>query len=498
MNSRGLRLRHLGLLALMGAFCCCAFGSPAGSKQSAEGIGRAAGTGEAQCGHYVLQRTCELLGVPLSLESAKQIMPPREEGHNLQMITDALKSLGLHSEGRLLSFERLTKESCPAILFLNPDHWVVLCEASQKQVRIYDGWGRPQQVAPEKFRAAWSGMTLRVWRDAGAPPLPLDGAASANTPRIQFETLFVDKGQVPVAGAVVTYDFSLRNRGAADLAIQEVKTSCACLKSAYPTEAIPPGASGHITLEFRPRPGDGAFMHTALVKSNDPVTPAIVLTAAGRTDAGVVAMPAAIQLDGLVAGERAGCTRPILLTAPGDMPLGIRQVEVGGSALRVTCRASVANVSDGRRAKQTAVLYATFAADANVRGEVAGTLRVRFQSEQTPAIEIPVTATVVGPVEASPSILSLGEVDDRSESRHVITLRSRTGEPLQVLGVDAKELGLTWSSSQLGEQEAAIEFAGLPRVSGRVIDGAVTMRVKLGTRQSAATVSLPVFGLRSE
>ena len=79
-------------------------------------------------------------------------------------------------------------------------------------------------------------------------------SASAQTatdaaPVIEFENDSYDFGTVN-QGEVVKYTFKFRNSGNADLIIRNVKPSCGCTTPTWTSEAVKPGRSGEIQVQF--------------------------------------------------------------------------------------------------------------------------------------------------------------------------------------------------------------------------------------------------------
>jgi hypothetical protein len=77
------------------------------------------------------------------------------------------------------------------------------------------------------------------------PAPPADG----KYPEMTFATTKHDFGLIN-QGDRVTYSFSFKNTGKADLIITSAKGSCGCTIPQYPKEPIKPGASGKIEVSF--------------------------------------------------------------------------------------------------------------------------------------------------------------------------------------------------------------------------------------------------------
>lgn len=85
-------------------------------------------------------------------------------------------------------------------------------------------------------------------------------------PAISFEKKSHDFGTIP-QNEPVNVKFSFTNTGDAPLFIKEVKTSCGCTATDYPTSAIAPGENASVTAEYNAKKV-GAFSKTITVVTN--------------------------------------------------------------------------------------------------------------------------------------------------------------------------------------------------------------------------------------
>jgi hypothetical protein len=115
--------------------------------------------------------------------------------------------------------------------------------------------------------------------DAAASATPnqtaINGVADQGTPRIQFETNFVDFGKTmssePLAGV-----FKFKNVGNGVLKVEPPQASCDCTESMVRPGTLAPGESGEIIYTIKlDRPLDG--QRSISVRSNDPKTPLVKL-----------------------------------------------------------------------------------------------------------------------------------------------------------------------------------------------------------------------------
>jgi hypothetical protein len=103
-------------------------------------------------------------------------------------------------------------------------------------------------------------------------------AASINSPKIVFEEIKHDFGNVP-QGPQLQYNFRFRNTGGATLKIDNVTTSCGCTAaSSGEKKEFAKGESGDITVTYNTQGREGHQEKTIMVFTNDNTEPNRVLT----------------------------------------------------------------------------------------------------------------------------------------------------------------------------------------------------------------------------
>jgi hypothetical protein len=82
-------------------------------------------------------------------------------------------------------------------------------------------------------------------------------------------------GDVP-KGEMLEHDFVVKNTGSADLMITDVKPACGCTLQRF-DKLIKPGAEGKVHLSVDTRSFQGPISKTALIMTNDPITPQVTV-----------------------------------------------------------------------------------------------------------------------------------------------------------------------------------------------------------------------------
>ena len=99
------------------------------------------------------------------------------------------------------------------------------------------------------------------------------------------------------------HNFILTNKGTAPLRISEGQSTCKCTVSKLEKPEIPPGESAKVTIQWKGKGFFGSFSEDAVIVTNDPQWPRLVLTIEGRVTAAVRAVPAELVFSRLTAGE---------------------------------------------------------------------------------------------------------------------------------------------------------------------------------------------------
>ena len=93
-------------------------------------------------------------------------------------------------------------------------------------------------------------------------------AVTESEAEIKFDTIAHDFGDIPM-GEKREYDFVFHNIGNKPLVIQDVNTTCGCIKEFHTVRPVMPGRSGKITAIYEEKyPAPGHFHKGVGVHSN--------------------------------------------------------------------------------------------------------------------------------------------------------------------------------------------------------------------------------------
>ncbi len=454
-----------------------------------------------QCGHWVILRCCQILGVPVEMKDLLVWLPPNERGHHMLALSRTLRRIGLHAEGRQQSFDKLKTGPFPVIAHLEPDHYAAVTSVDDDYIYLFDGTGRRRMSSLREFAQQWTGKILRVWRDPRDGALPKSLVWRKGAPRIQFQTLLLDKGEIRRGEDRVEFVFPIRNAGKADLIVQKIHADCACIETQKPMQPILPGGQGTITLVYKTVAGSGSFSHEALVQTNDPATPLVTLTAAGNTSTAVKFEPSALSLGRIIYGKTKTTTWHMRYT--GDVPLHVEKIEYSGTPMDVTWR--ILDVNDltqyvpalqhsvGLVGRNRHAVEMSFRPRSKEPGKIGGTLMVSTNIEGFERTTVPVQAEMVLPVMLSPEILFLRTMGPEETVKQTVTAWSPGGDSFRITGIDDAGTGLQATYSQDSTERTEITFragtADLRTTAGRE----VRVFVKLEAADESLSLRLPTY-----
>ncbi len=493
-------LRLISGIGLAAVACACAAVGMFGNRVAPGVVGVAPDV--PQCGQWCVLRCCELLGAPLHMSDVLEVLPPRDEGNSLFQIREALQSVGLGAEGQKQPITELTESTqFPVLAHLHsPDHFVVVAGVDGDRVHLFAGKGRRNSVLRDRLAERWSGKVLRVTRGTSDVALPSFLPRRNGAPRLQFDCLFLDKGDVPVVGEPVSFEYRFVNLGNRALVIEAVHPTCPCIEADFPKSPLPPAAEGLIKLVFRNRDANGPFVHETTVETNDPLLPVVVLKAAGYADTGVVVSRARLNLGDVVAGERtvAAC---FVRRAADDRDFTILEVEcdLEGSTVRHFAIGDAdADVPwwPGARggihpSKEATVVEVSWRPPAATSDHyVERRMVIRTNLERFERIAVTVAARVVTPVGLYPSVVSFGEVTAEGTVEQTVKVASRDGTAFRVVGIRPESPGIESSFTNASDGgQAELRFIATGDAAVGAAGTSFVVDVEL---QSGKKLSLPL------
>lgn len=145
-------------------------------------------------------------------------------------------------------------------------------------------------------------------------------AARTGTGHLDFEALEHRFGSVP-EGEVATHTFRFTNTGTQPVRLVNVQASCGCTTPRYTTDAVAPGATGDLVVEYHSQGRPGPFDKTVTLAADGADTPVMTLRITGTVvaDFATSGVPAGTGLQHAFALQNAG-TAPLRIRAVRAMP----------------------------------------------------------------------------------------------------------------------------------------------------------------------------------
>ena|GEM_PF-4060637 len=323
---------------------------------------------------------------------------------------------------------------------------------------------------------------IAVAQDASKPP-------ATGTPRASVDNPIFDAGIVFEDTTTITHTFTLKNTGAADLVIKDIKTDCSCTSVANDKKTVPPGLSVPLTINFhvKGRFGKLAERKTA-VTTNDPRNPVTVLTIRAERRREFALDPPTALL-GLVPMA----TEKILLirVTPGavDKKLDIGKAATSSPFLKV----SSIEPNIPARKNTTRYLLKLHLSPKAPPGFFEQTVRIPCLGAARKTLEIPVRAEIQGPIRMSLFAVQFGIVTDRAKQR-TKSIRLTSDKPFDILSATCNRPWLNIMEEKTREKQSFLKIAITPS-DAPVGSLKATLTLKTDMPEMS-TIRIPVFAFK--
>lgn len=93
-------------------------------------------------------------------------------------------------------------------------------------------------------------------------------AATDGKPKIEFEEVVYNFGNIQESKGKAVHNFEFTNSGTGNLVIVDATAQCGCTRPEFPKQPIAPGKKGVIKVTYNPLGRPGSFDKTVTVKTN--------------------------------------------------------------------------------------------------------------------------------------------------------------------------------------------------------------------------------------
>lgn len=316
---------------------------------------------------------------------------------------------------------------------------------------------------------AWAqDSTTETSDDPGqAAEAPADSKA-----RIEFEETTFDFGDI-TDRAPVSHIFKFRNVGTEVLHITKVNWGCNCTSARALQDEVEPGDEGAVEVTFDPRSRNGPYHKNANVWTNDPTNSMVRLWYNADIDPICSVWPTPVRITN-VAFRHEGAGEFFLTS---DRP-EFKVTRVEGKSRLLSGRVLRAEIvekqpewhaqKDGRPIHQVFIEVSVDkeAPIGPVAGELLVTMHVVNETgeEFEHQIEVPVQATVLGPIEINPGRVNFGKRRAGDDIQRTIRINSRTElDDFKILSIehvakDGVKPEVEWGEVVLGDINRAYDL----------------------------------------
>jgi hypothetical protein len=274
----------------------------------------------------------------------------------------------------------------------------------------------------------------------------------------------------------VEHTFILKNEGDLSLEIKQVRPSCGCTVASISQNTIPPGGQAEVTTRLSLRGRQGAQHKIISVESSDPKQPTLVLALEGTAVEEMRVQPnqlffGRITTDSVVTGT-------VEITVQSTNVVKVTRASSNTSNLTAATESS----PDG---KVIRVLVGT--QPPLERGTLRGNVHIETDHPKYPAMDIAVSAFVVGDITFAPEELPVLESAGQPASRLVL-VRSETGKKFQIIKVEVPIPSVTYKVQPVEAGGYQVELSNIP-ATGDVEGKSVRIQTDL---PGAADIVIPL------
>jgi hypothetical protein len=286
---------------------------------------------------------------------------------------------------------------------------------------------------------------------AGLSDGPAIAEAAENAARVEAVEPNFDFGTMQ-RGTTRSHNFTVKNVGTAPLRLTVGQTSCKCTLGDVTGDAIPPGESTHVTLEWSAKSDQGPFRQTAMILTNDPVQSQVELSIEGKILEASGVVPSQLAFDKIPAGDSR--TAEVYVMAMLQDDLSVTDPEMSDPSTRDKFDVKIEPVKNDQLPDPSAkkgVRITLTAKPGLPIGRFDQWLSLKTNLPEAEKLEVPVIGRVVGDISVygskwndSQGVLILGKVKSVAGAKeHVnIVVRGQGAKDVkfEVQSVDPPEL----------------------------------------------------------
>lgn len=318
----------------------------------------------------------------------------------------------------------------------------------------------------------------------GQAAAPAAAAAKpAAAPKVVVVKDNINVGTV-AKGDMIEQDFVLKNEGAADLHITDVKPACGCTAPKF-DKVIAPGKEGKVHLAIDTKAFQGMISKSAVIMTDDPATPQLTVVVVANVKPYVEVLPYGFfRIQGLV-GEEISNELTLVSDEAGFKPSNPQVFAQGpnGPVPADYMKVTLAPVAEkdrvaGKGPSQYKITLT--ASKATPVGIPAGTVKVATGLAKQPELEMRISGSIAEAVGVVPAQVSFGAVqlkDDSIKKELDVVNRNLKNEAFKVTAVESSVPGITAEVKPFDKNRVKVVVSVDPKgVKKGVLDGQLTIR----------------------
>jgi hypothetical protein len=261
-------------------------------------------------------------------------------------------------------------------------------------------------------------------------------------------------------GTSKSHRFEVKNIGGAPLTLRVGQTTCKCTLGEVTGNAIPPGETTHVLLEWKALTGDPHFHQSATLITNDPAASQVELTIDGQITEPTNISPPDFAFDKVAVGETKSAQ--VFVMAMLEDELAVSEPQLSDPATRDKFDVKIEPVPPDQLPNPTAkqgVRVTVTAQPGLPIGRINQWLSLRTNLTDAEKLEIPLIGRVVGDISVhganwndEAGVLSLGKVKSSEGHRDRLNIVVRgplaADVKLEVQSVDPPELKVAVGESK--------------------------------------------------
>jgi hypothetical protein len=249
-----------------------------------------------------------------------------------------------------------------------------------------------------------------------------------------------------------SHHFTVKNVGGAPLTLQVGQTTCKCTLGEVTADAIPPGGSTQVKLEWSAISNEPSFRQTATLITNDPLATTVDLVIEGQITEATNVSPPEFLLDKVPAGESKSAEVFVMAMLEEDLIVSEPKFSDAATSNQFDVKIEPAEKKDLPNSDAKKGVRITVTAKPGLPlGRLSQSLAVRTNLPDAEKLEIPLVGRVVGDISVHGldwnehlGLLSMGKVKSsagqRSRVNVVVRGSGAADVKLEVASIDPPEL----------------------------------------------------------